>query len=186
MMYERPDLLHRILDVNARAVTDYLNAQIEAGVQAVQIFDTWGGALAHGKYQEFSLKYVSQIVSGLKKTSDGESVPVIVFTKGGGIWIEDIARCGADCIGLDWTVSLGTARQSVSDRVSLQGNMDPMALFAGEAAIRAEARRVIDDFGAVGSGGHVFNLGHGIAQKTEPEMVAALVDEVHAYSRIKH
>ena len=186
MMYERPDLLHRILDVNARAVTDYLNAQIEAGVQAVQIFDTWGGALAHGKYQEFSLKYVSQIVSGLKKTSDGESVPVIVFTKGGGIWIEDIARCGADCIGLDWTVSLGTARQSVSDRVSLQGNMDPMALFAGEAAIRAVARRVIDDFGAVGSGGHVFNLGHGIAQKTEPEMVAALVDEVHAYSRIKH
>jgi uroporphyrinogen decarboxylase len=186
MMYERPDLLHRILDVNARAVTAYLNAQIESGVQAVQIFDTWGGALADGKFQEFSLKYIAQIISGLTHEADGESVPVIVFTKGGGVWLEDLAQCGADCIGVDWTVNLARARTRVADRVSLQGNMDPVALFASEEAVRAEARRVIDDFGMVGSGGHVFNLGHGIAQKTDPEMVAALVDEVHTYSRIKH
>ena len=186
MMYERPDLLHRILDVNARAVTAYLNAQIEAGVQAVQIFDTWGGALADGKFQEFSLKYIRQIIAGLTRKVQGEIVPVIVFTKGGGVWLEDLAECGADCIGLDWTVNLAKARGRVGDRVALQGNMDPIALFASEQSVRAEARRVIDDFGAVGSGGHVFNLGHGIAQKTDPEMVAALVDEVHTYSRIKH
>ena len=186
MMYERPDLLHRILDVNARAVTAYLNAQIEAGAQAVQIFDTWGGALADGKFQEFSLKYIRQIIAGLTRKVQGEIVPVIVFTKGGGVWLEDLAECGADCIGLDWTVNLAKARGRVGDRVALQGNMDPIALFASEQSVRAEARRVIDDFGAVGSGGHVFNLGHGIAQKTDPEMVAALVDEVHTYSRIKH
>ncbi len=186
MMYERPELLHRVLDVNARAVTAYLNAQIEAGVQAVQIFDTWGGALADGKFQEFSLKYIRQIISGLTRQSEGEAVPVILFTKGGGVWLEEMSRCGADCIGVDWTVNLFQARARVCDRVSLQGNMDPVALFASEQAVRAEARRVLDDFGPVGEGGHVFNLGHGIAQKTSPEMVAALVDEVHAYSRAKH
>lgn len=186
MMYQRPDLLERILDVNARAVTAYLNAQIAAGAQAVQIFDTWGGCLADGNFERFSLKYMQQIVSGLTRHADGEKVPVIVFTKGGGMWLEAMADIGADCLGLDWTVNLAKARIRTQDKVALQGNLDPMVLFAGEAAIRAEARRVIDSFGPVGQGGHVFNLGHGISQYTDPEAVAILVDEVHQYSRAKH
>lgn len=186
MMYARPDLLHRILDVNARAVTAYLNAQIAAGAQAVQIFDTWGGALADGCFQEFSLRYIRQIIEGLTKEADGEKVPVICFTKGGGHWLEDMAAVGADCIGVDWTVNLTAARRRTADAVSLQGNMDPLVLFAGEEAIRREARKVIDAYGDVGQGGHVFNLGHGISQHTDPEAVAILVDEVHNYSRSKH
>lgn len=186
MLYRRPDLLHAVLDVNAKAVTAYLNAQIEAGAQAVQIFDTWGGALADGAYQVFSLKYIADIIRGLKKEQDGEKVPVIVFTKGCGNWLEDLASCGADCIGVDWCVNLAAARRRTGDKVALQGNMDPAVLFAGEAAIRAEARRLIDEFGPVGQGGHVFNLGHGISQFTNPEAVQILVDEVHNYSRIKH
>ncbi|MDO4937549.1 MAG: uroporphyrinogen decarboxylase [Sutterellaceae bacterium] len=186
MMYARPDLLHRILDVNARAVTAYLNAQIAAGAQAVQIFDTWGGALADGCFQEFSLRYIRQIIEGLTREADGEKVPVICFTKGGGHWLEDMAAVGADCIGVDWTVNLTAARRRTADAVSLQGNMDPLVLFAGEEAIRREARKVIDAYGDVGQGGHVFNLGHGISQHTDPEAVAILVDEVHNYSRSKH
>ena len=186
MLYRRPDLLHAVLDVNAKAVTAYLNAQIEAGAQAVQIFDTWGGALADGAYQVFSLKYIADIIRGLKKEQDGEKVPVIVFTKGCGNWLEDLASCGADCVGVDWCVNLAAARRRTGDKVALQGNMDPAVLFAGEAAIRAEARRLIDEFGPVGQGGHVFNLGHGISQFTDPEAVQILVDEVHNYSRIKH
>lgn len=186
MLYRRPDLLHAVLDVNAKAVTAYLNAQIEAGAQAVQIFDTWGGALADGAYQVFSLKYIADIIRGLKKEQDGEKVPVIVFTKGCGNWLEDLASCGADCVGVDWCVNLAAARRRTGDKVALQGNMDPAVLFAGEAAIRAEARRLIDEFGPVGQGGHVFNLGHGISQFTNPEAVQILVDEVHNYSRIKH
>lgn len=186
MMYSRPDLLHKILDVNARAVTAYLNAQIAAGAQAVQIFDTWGGALADGCFQEFSLRYIRQIIEGLTKEAEGEKVPVICFTKGGGNWLEDMAAVGADCVGVDWTVNLTTARRRTADAVSLQGNLDPLVLFAGEEAIRREARKVIDAYGEVGKGGHVFNLGHGISQHTDPEVVAVLVDEVHNYSRCKH
>lgn len=186
MMYARPDLLHRILDVNARAVTAYLNAQIEAGAQAVQIFDTWGGALADGCFEEFSLKYMRQIIEGLTREADGEKVPVIVFTKGGANWLEDMAACGCDCVGVDWTVNLTKARLRTKDAVALQGNMDPMVLFAGEEAIRREARKVIDAYGDVGNGGHVFNLGHGISQHTAPDAVRILVDEVHTYSRSKH
>ena len=186
MLYRRPDLLHAVLDVNARAVTAYLNAQIEAGAQAVQIFDTWGGALADGAYQTFSLKYIQDIIRGLRKENDGEKVPVIVFTKGCGNWLEDLSQCGADCVGVDWCVNLASARRRMGDRVSLQGNMDPAVLFAGEEAVRSEARRLIDEFGTVGAGGHVFNLGHGISQFTDPDVVQILVDEVHQYSRVRH
>ena len=188
MLYSRPDLLQRILDVNAQAVAAYLNAQIEAGAQAVMIFDSWGGVLADGAYQQFSLASVRQVVASLHREYEKQSVPVIVFTKGGGLWLEDIAACGADAVGVDWTVNLQQARQRVGGQVALQGNLDPAVLFASEKAVRAEARRVLDSFGHLhGAGaGHVFNLGHGINQHTPPESVAALVDEVHNYSRQFH
>jgi uroporphyrinogen decarboxylase len=179
MLYSRPDLMHRILAINAEAVAAYLNAQIEAGAQAVMVFDSWGGVLADGAFQTFSLAYTQQVLAALNR-----SVPAIVFTKGGGPWLEAIAASGADVVGLDWTVNLARARERVQDRVALQGNLDPMVLFGGEAAVRAEARRVLDDFGPASPGsGHVFNLGHGINQHTPPEAVAALVDEVHRHSR---
>ena len=186
MMYARPDLLHHILAINARATTEYLNAQIAAGAQAVMLFDSWGGVLPDGKYQEFSLAYMRQVIQGLTREVAGVRIPVIAFTKGGGLWIEEIAASGCDAVGLDWTMSLAGARKRTGDKVSLQGNMDPMALFASEAAVRAEARRLIDSFGPVGGGGHVFNLGHGISQFTPPDSVAALVQEVHDYSRQYH
>lgn len=186
MLYQRPDLLHRILDINARAVTEYLNAQIRAGAQAVMIFDSWGGVLADGLFQRFSLAYTRRVLDGLLRTLEGRHIPSIVFTKGGGQWIEDIAAIGCDAVGLDWTVNLAAARRRVSDRVALQGNLDPMALFGGDQAIRTEVRRVLQDFGPVGKGGHVFNLGHGISQFTPPEAVASLVDEVHQASRAYH
>ncbi|MBU0750590.1 MAG: uroporphyrinogen decarboxylase [Gammaproteobacteria bacterium] len=184
MLYDRPDLLHRILEVNAQAVTDYLNAQIEAGVQAVQIFDTWGGALSHAAYREFSLAYMQRVVEGLTKTHDGERVPCIVFTKGGGQWLEAIADIGCDAIGVDWTTDLGEARRRVGDKVALQGNLDPMSLFSSNEAVAREARRVLDSFGADdGRSGHVFNLGHGINQFTPPERVATLIETVRQHSR---
>lgn len=186
MMYTRPDLLHRILDVNAKSVTAYLNAQIEAGAQAVQIFDTWGGTLSESSFKEFSLAYMQQIINGLHKTYDGERIPVIVFTKSGGQWLESIATCGTDAVGLDWTSNLTQARRRVNDSVALQGNLDPMVLFGSEDKIRQEVRRVIEDFGVVNDGGHVFNLGHGINQFTPPEAVEVLVDEVHRYSPAFH
>lgn len=186
MMYTRPELLHRLLDVNAESVTAYLNAQIESGAQAVQIFDTWGGTLSEPSFKEFSLRYIEKIISGLHKTFDGEPVPVIVFTKGADQWLELIAHCGAQAVGLDWTSNLARARSRVADSVALQGNLDPMVLFGSEERIREEARRVIDDYGVVGHGGHVFNLGHGINQFTPPEAVEILVDEVHRYSRDFH
>ena len=186
MMYTRPDLLHRILDVNAKSVTAYLNAQIEAGAQAVQIFDTWGGTLSESSFKEFSLAYMQKIIDGLHKTYDGERIPVIVFTKGGGQWLESIATCGTDAVGLDWTSNLSQARRRVKDSVALQGNLDPMVLFGSEDRIRQEVRRVIEDFGVVHGGGHVFNLGHGINQFTPPEAVEILVDEVHRYSPAFH
>jgi uroporphyrinogen decarboxylase len=181
MLYARPDLLHRILDVNARAVTDYLNAQIEAGAQVVMIFDTWGGQLSHAAYGEFSLAYARRVIAGLRKEAGGRRVPSILFTKGGGAWLEAMAASGCDALGLDWTVDAASARARVGSRVALQGNLDPAALFAPPERVRMEARRVLDAFGD--APGHVFNLGHGIAPKTPVESVAALVDEVRAYSR---
>jgi uroporphyrinogen decarboxylase len=188
MLYSRPDLMHRILDVNARAVTTYLNAQIDAGAQAVMVFDSWGGVLADGAFQRFSLDYTRRVVQGLQREKDGQRIPVIVFTKGGGPWLEEIAGCGADVVGLDWTVNLGRARAAVGSRVALQGNLDPNVLFAPPEAIAREAVAVLDSFGrpqrADGSwDGHVFNLGHGISQHTPPEHVTALCEAVHAHSR---
>lgn len=186
LMYQRPDLLHRLLDINAQAVTAYLNAQIQAGAQAVMVFDSWGGVLADSQFQRFSLQHTRQIIEGLLREHDGRRVPAIVFTKGGGQWLADMTQLGCDAIGLDWTVNLAAARRTTGDRVALQGNLDPMALFGGDAAIRAEARRILADFGHVGTGGHVFNLGHGISQFTPIEAVTALVDEVHSASRAYH
>jgi uroporphyrinogen decarboxylase len=181
MLYARPDLLHRILEINARAVTDYLNAQIEAGAQVVMIFDTWGGQLSHAAYEEFSLAYSRRVIAGLRKEAGGRRVPSILFTKGGGAWLEAMAASGCDAVGLDWTVDAASARARVGARVALQGNLDPAALFAPPERVRMEVRRVLDAFGD--APGHVFNLGHGIAPKTPVESVAALVDEVRAYSR---
>lgn len=182
MLYSRPDLLHRILSVTADAVTAYLNAQIECGAQAVMIFDTWGGSLSNAAYPEFSLAYMQKIVAGLHKTWDGEKIPSIVFTKGGGLWLEKIAAIGCDGVGLDWTVDIGDARRRVGDKVALQGNLDPNVLFATPEKIAAEATKVLDSFGP-GNTGHVFNLGHGISQFTPPEHVTALVETVHNYRR---
>jgi uroporphyrinogen decarboxylase len=184
MLYSRPDLMHRILEVNTKAVVDYLNAQIEAGAQAVMVFDTWGGTLAHAAYHEFSLRYLQQVMSGLTRTRDGEVVPRIVFTKGGGLWLESMAGIGADALGLDWTVDIAAARARVGDRVALQGNLDPAVLFATPQVIAAEAAKVLAGFDR--GSGHVFNLGHGVSQHTPPENVAALVEAVHAASRQYH
>jgi len=184
MMYSRPELLHRILDVNAQAVTAYLNAQIESGAQAVMIFDTWGGSLSAAAYREYSLSYMEKILSGLTRARDGETVPRIVFTKGGGAWLEDIAMIGTDAIGLDWTVNIGRARERIGDRVALQGNLDPAVLFGAPERIRSEASDVLAAFGR--GSGHVFNLGHGISQHTDPSRVAMLVEAVHELSRAYH
>ena len=183
MAYDRPDLMHRILKVTTDAVIAYLNAQIAAGAQAVMIFDSWGGALGHAAYREFSLAYMTQIVAGLTREADGRRVPNIVFTKGGGQWLEAIADTGCDAVGLDWTTDLADARRRVGHRIALQGNFDPMALFAAPDAIAREATRILDSFGDNADGGHVFNLGHGINQFTPPEHVTTLVEAVHAHSR---
>lgn len=180
MLYGRPDLVHRILDVNASAVTAYLNAQIEAGAQAVMIFDTWGGNLTTAGYEEFSLAYSRRVIAGLTKENEGRKVPSILFTKGGGQWLETMAGSGCDALGIDWSTDLDAARRRVGSRVALQGNLDPSVLFAPPDRVRKEARRVLDAFGP--GPGHVFNLGHGISQFTAPESVAALADEVHTYS----
>ncbi len=182
MLYDRPDLLHRILSVTADAVLAYLNAQIEAGAQAVMIFDSWGGSLAAGAYREFSLAYMERILAGLTREKDGERIPSIVFTKGGGLWIEAIAASGCDAVGLDWTIDVGEARRRVGDKVALQGNLDPCVLFAAPEKIAAEAVRVLESFGP-GNTGYVFNLGHGISQFTPPEHVVALVNSVHEHSK---
>jgi uroporphyrinogen decarboxylase len=182
MLYGRPDLMHRILSVNAQSVADYLNAQIDAGAQAVMVFDSWGGALADGAFQEFSLQYMQKVVSLLKREKDGVQIPAIVFTKGGGQWAEEIAAIGADAIGLDWTANLSKIRALVGDKVALQGNLDPAILFANPDQIRAEVVKVLNAYGKHDTG-HVFNLGHGISQLTPPESVAAMVDAVHAHSR---
>jgi uroporphyrinogen decarboxylase len=188
MLYSRPDLMHRMLAINADAVALYLNTQIEAGAQAVMVFDSWGGVLADGAFQQFSLAYTQRVLKQLKKTHNGQRIPHIVFTKGGGLWLNEIADIGADVLGLDWTVNLGAARRQVGDRVALQGNLDPNVLFAPPAAIEAEVVKVLESFGAPthadgSTAGHIFNLGHGISQFTPPENVSVLVDAVHAHSR---
>ncbi len=184
MLYQRPELLHHILDVNAQAVTAYLNAQIEAGAQVVMIFDTWGGALSHAAYEEFSLRYIQQIVAGLKREQDGARVPSVVFTKNGGLWLEKIANIGCDAVGLDWTIDIGEARRRVGDKVALQGNLDPSILFASPEVIGVEVEKILASYGT--GSGHVFNLGHGISQFTPPENAAALVEAVHTLSRKFH
>ncbi|MBP0131891.1 MAG: uroporphyrinogen decarboxylase [Nitrosospira sp.] len=184
MLYQRPELLHHILNINAQSVTSYLNAQIESGAQAVMIFDTWGGALSHNAYQEFSLRYMSQILAGLKRDHGGVRIPAVVFTKGGGLWLESIANSGCDAVGLDWTMDIGEARRRIGDKVALQGNLDPFVLFASPEVITAETEKILASYG--NGNGHVFNLGHGISQFTPPESALTLVDAVHALSRKYH
>lgn len=188
MMYQRPDLMHKILAVNADAVALYLNTQIEAGAQAVMIFDSWGGVLADGAFQTFSLAYTQRVLAQLKKEHNGFRIPHIVFTKGGGHWLEQIANTGCDVVGLDWTQNLGKARARVGHQVALQGNLDPMVLFAQPEQIQEQVIQTLDSFGAPRNAdgshaGHVFNLGHGISQFTPPEHVSALLDTVHSHSR---
>ena len=176
MLYQRPELLRRVLEVLATAVTDYLNAQIAAGAQALQIFDTWGGVLEPQAYRAFSLAYMERIVAGLAREGDGPRVPVILFTKQGGQWLEDIAATGCDAIGLDWTTDIGEARRRVGDRVALQGNLDPCVLYCDDTTVRRETRAVLERYGP--GPGHVFNLGHGIHPGVDPERVATLVAAV--------
>ncbi len=184
MLYNRPELLHHILEVNCRAVTAYLNAQIESGAQAVMMFDTWGGTLGTAEYREFSLAYMRRALEGLKREHRGERIPSILFTKGGGAWLEAIAASGCDTVGIDWTVDIGTARSRIGVRVALQGNLDPAVLLAGPKAVHNGAAAVLAAFGH--GAGHVFNLGHGVSQFTPPESVAVLVDAVHDLSRAYH
>ncbi len=184
MLYEQPAVLHALLSKLAQTVTAYLNEQIRAGAQAVQIFDTWGGALSTPAYKEFSLAYMQQIVSGLIREHDGRRVPVILFTKNGGLWLEDIAAAGADGVGLDWTIDIAAARARIGDRVALQGNMDPSVLFASPARIREEVARILAGFGS--GNGHVFNLGHGIDQHVNPAHAGAFIEAVHELSAQYH
>lgn len=184
MLYAQPGILHALLDKLAQAVTAYLNAQIRAGAQAVQIFDTWGGALSAAAYREFSLAYMQKIVAGLIREHDGRKVPVILFTKGGGQWLEAMADTGADALGIDWTTDIAEARRRVGGRVALQGNMDPSALYGAPARIRAEVAAILAAFGA--GNGHVFNLGHGISQFADPEHAKAFVAAVHELSGQYH
>lgn len=184
MAYARPDLLHHLLDITAQAITLYLNAQIEAGAQAVMIFDSWGGALSHAAYQEFSLHYMAKIVAGLTREREGRRVPSIVFTKGGGLWLESQAAIGADALGLDWTVDIAEARKRVGDKVALQGNLDPAILLATPEAVEKEVAAILAGYGK--GSGHIFNLGHGITQHTPPEHAAAMIEAVHRLSRAYH
>jgi len=184
MAYARPDLLHHILETTAQTVIQYLNAQIMAGAQAVMIFDSWGGALSHNAYTEFSLNYMQKIVNGLIKTNDGRKVPSIVFTKGGGLWLEAQAEIGSDALGLDWTVDIGSARKRVGDKVALQGNLDPAILLSTPEAIEKEVVSVLASYGK--GDGHVFNLGHGITQWTPPENAAAMLTAIRAHSQQYH
>ncbi|MFW1676565.1 uroporphyrinogen decarboxylase [Pontibacter sp. JAM-7] len=184
MMYATPEVMHALLDKLAQSVTDYLNEQIRCGAQAVQIFDTWGGALSGPCYQEFSLKYMKQIVDGLIREHDGRQVPVILFTKNGGQWLEVMAEAGADALGLDWTTDIGNARSRVGDNVALQGNMDPSVLYAPANRIEQEVGYILERFG--NGSGHVFNLGHGIHQFVDPAQPKVLVDAVHELSAKYH
>ena len=180
MLYDQPKLMHQLLDVLAKTIIEYLNAQIEAGAQAVMIFDTWGGVLTTRDYQQFSLNYMQQIISGLKREQGGEKVPVIMFSKGGCQWLESQAETGADALGLDWTIDIGRARERVGDKVALQGNMDPSVLYASPERIREEVASILESYGK--GSGHVFNLGHGIHQHVNPEHARAFIEAVHELS----
>lgn len=180
MLYQQPELMHQLLDKLALSVIDYLNAQIASGAQAVQIFDTWGGVLSHGAYREFSLAYMEKIVRGLTTHAEGRQVPVILFTKGGGNWLQAMADTGCQALGLDWTVNIGDARRAVGDRVALQGNMDPAVLRSSPAVIEREAETILQAFGD--GTGHIFNLGHGITPDIDPENVKVLVEAVQSIS----
>ncbi|HEE6445170.1 TPA: uroporphyrinogen decarboxylase [Acinetobacter baumannii] len=183
MMYAQPEVLHALLDHLADSVIDYLNAQIDAGAQAIQIFDSWGGALAHREYVEFSLNYMKKIIAGLHREKDGRRIPVIVFTKGGGQWLEPMITTGADALGLDWTTPLNTARTTVASRVALQGNLDPAVLYGSAASIEKAVMAMLDDAYANGEKtGYVANLGHGITQWVDPAQPKIFVDTVHEYS----
>ncbi|WP_018275467.1 uroporphyrinogen decarboxylase [Teredinibacter turnerae] len=184
MLYSEPEVARLLLDKLVASVTDYLNAQIRAGAQAVQIFDSWGGALAHDAYLEFSLKPMQQIVNGLIREHEGRQVPVILFTKGGGQWLEAMAETGVAALGLDWTTDIGNARERVGDKVALQGNMDPSVLYASTSAIRDEVGRILASYGQ--GGGHVFNLGHGITPEVDPVHAGAFINAVHELSAGYH
>ncbi|RFA31154.1 uroporphyrinogen decarboxylase [Alkalilimnicola ehrlichii] len=184
LLYDQPQALHTLLDKTAQAVIAYLNAQVEAGAQALMIFDTWGGALSPSAYREFSLRYAHQIADGLIRERDGRRVPVVFFTKGGGQWLEDMAAIGVDGLGLDWTTDIGDARRRVGDRVALQGNLDPSTLYASPAVIREEVATILASFGK--GSGHVFNLGHGIHPEVNPEHAGAMIAAVHELSPAYH
>lgn len=184
LIFDEPQAAHRLLGALAQAVLDYLNAQIRAGAQAIMVFDTWGGVLTPHDFEEFSLRYMRRIVEGLERTHDDARIPVTLFTKGGGQWLEKIADTGCDAVGLDWMTSMGSARRRVGSRVALQGNMDPAMLRASPARIRAEVDRILGDYGT--GSGHVFNLGHGIAPDIAPEHVSVLVEAVHSASEPYH
>jgi uroporphyrinogen decarboxylase len=184
MMFEEPATLHRLLDLLSRATSAYLNAQIEAGAQAVMIFDTWGGVLAPRQYREFSLQYMAAIVDQLSRERDGRRVPVILFTKGGGAWLNEMAATGCDALGVDWTTDLADARRAVNDGKALQGNLDPNVLYASPERIRAQVAQVLASYGK--GHGHVFNLGHGIHPGVDPEHAGAMIAAVHELSPAYH
>jgi uroporphyrinogen decarboxylase len=184
MAYDRPEFMHQLLSLLADAVADYLAAQVRAGAQALQIFDTWGGNLTAAGYREFSLKYMQRVIARLPTEAEGRRVPVIVFTKGGGQWLNAIAGCGAQAVGIDWTTDIAVARDLVGDRVALQGNMDPSMLFASPDRIREEVASILAGFGH--GTGHVFNLGHGITPGVNPDHVTAFVDAVQELSPQYH
>ena len=193
MLYQRPDLMHRMLAINADSVAAYLNAQIDAGAQAVMIFDSWGGVLADAAFHEFSLAYTQRVLAQLKRDHEGVVIPRLVFTKGGGLWLDAMGQLDCEVLGLDWTVNLSRARAQVGEHgaraKALQGNLDPNVLFANPAQIEVEAVKVLDSFGQPHTDGskpgasHIFNLGHGISQHTPPENVEVLVRAVLAHSR---
>lgn len=184
LAFNEPEVMHRLLDKLASSVTSYLNGQIKAGAQAVQIFDTWGGALSHNAYREFSLAYMQKIVDGLIREADGREVPVILFTKNGGQWLESIAATGATAVGLDWTTDIGQARARIGDQVALQGNMDPTMLYASPKRIRQEVATILESYGE--GTGHIFNLGHGITPEVDPVSAGVFIEAVHEFSDKYH
>ncbi len=184
MMYDTPDALHELLALLARSTLAYLNAQIESGAQALMIFDTWGGVLTPERYRDFSLNYMSQIVDGLIRERDGRRVPIILFTKGGGAWLSEMAKTNCDALGVDWTTDLSTARAAVKDSKALQGNLDPSSLYSSPERIRAEVARVLASYGQ--GHGHVFNLGHGIHPQIPPDHAGAMIQAVHELSPQYH
>ena len=184
MMFDEPQVMHKLLDTLAQSVTSYLNAQIAAGAQAVMIFDTWGGVLTPRDYKEFSLRYMQQIVAGLTRENEGRTVPVVLFSKGAGGWLEAMAETGCDALGVDWTLDLADARARVGDKVALQGNMDPCVLYAKPERIEQEVKTILASYGQ--GNGHVFNLGHGIHQHIDPENVGVFIDAVHEHSKAYH